>query len=61
MRLCVVSVGSSQVRRREGRLGSGLGLISSLENMVNNLPPHSGEFIGWLLSGAQNHVTCIDQ
>ena len=48
MRLCVVRVGKCQVRRREGRLRSGLGLVSPLENTVNNLPSHSGEFIGWL-------------
>ena len=35
--------------------------MSSLENMVTNLPPHSGMFIDRLLSCAQNHVTCIDE
>jgi len=35
--------------RREGRLG----FVSSLENMVDNLPPHSGVFIGRILSRPQ--------
>src|SRR5678815_1304545 len=50
-----------EIRRREDWLGSGLGLVSSLENTVNNLPPQSGMFIGRFLSGTHNHVTCTDQ
>ena len=55
----VVRVGYGEIRRCEGRLGSGLGLVSSLDKMLKTFRRRSNFFMRCVAESSAAEAPCI--